>query len=203
MKRTLTVLALAGLAIAANAQIAYTNFLPGDVYQPGTGYSLSGPSNAGPQIVGMQFTSGLSGVLDTIRFANFYSSGDPGHLVSLYNDNGSNQQGSLITAWSYNDSNPANHITTVTNGFSSITLTAGQKYWVYVAVTTDGNGAWNFADASIPPGLISWSTNNGATYNYSTTQMSAFEVAVVPEPATLGALGLGLAALLARRRKKA
>ena len=203
MKRTLTVLALAGLAIVANAQIAYTNFLPGDVYDMGGGYSLAGPSTGGPQIVGIQFTSSISGVLDTIRFAHFFSAGDPGHVVGLYNDNGSNQIGTLVTAWSFNDPNPASHITTLTNGFSSITLAAGQKYWVYASVNGNGNAGWNMVDASLPPGLMSWSNNNGASYNYATLRLPTLEVAVVPEPATLGALGLGLAALLARRRKKA
>ncbi len=198
------VLGLVGSMGIANAIVAFTTFAPVDVYNTSTGYVIAGPTTAAPQRIAMQFTSGASGILDTIRFANFYSAGDAGLNLVLYNDDGADQIGTGMVAWGFTDSNTSGHITTMVNPFPSVVLTSGQKYWVELLALTNGNHAWNLTDPSIPNGRVAASTNNGSTYSYfSSIQMSAFDVNVVPEPASMIALGLGASALLARRRKKA
>lgn len=205
MKRlALTVLfATVGSMGIANAVVAFSSFAPGDVYNTGQGYTIGGPNASPVQRVAVQFTSLASGSIDQVRIAHFYSSGDTTLNVAMYNDNGSDQLGTWFTTWTFADSNSAGHITTLTNAFPSLTLTAGQKYWVEVFSATNGLHAWNLADASIPLGRITWSTNDGTTYNYASgATVSAFDVTVVPEPTSMIALGLGVAALAARRRRK-
>jgi hypothetical protein len=204
MKRALLSLALAtvGTAGIANALVAFTTFLPGDVYQTNIGYTIGGPTGPSPQIITMQFTSGLTGVLDSVRIATFYGSGNTSLTLTLLNDNGSDQMGGAITSWNFSDNNSAAHITTHVNGNGSISLASGTKYWLKLNTLTNGNHAWNQADPTVPRGRFGFSGNDGASYSYFDNQvMSAFEVNVVPEPATFAALGLGALALLRRRKK--
>lgn len=92
---------------------------------------------------------------------------------------------------------------------SGAVVTANTKYWL---VLYDPSGATPFdwkasSPAVTPTGLWEhtgslFTTNAGGTWSNSAILNSyELQATIVPEPATMGALALGLGALLARRRK--
>jgi hypothetical protein len=193
------------LAGSANAQLAFSTFGPGDTYQSGFGATISGPNGAaGWWTQGSQFTSAASGVVDVVRVATFHAAGDGSTHVQLLDDN-SDLVGNWFLDFGYNDQDSNDHITSLVNPFNSVTLNAGQKYWLRMWCENDNWLGWNFALPTVPTGRVAWSQDDGANWSYAdnATQM-AFDITVrpVPEPATMTALGLGLAAIVARRRKK-
>lgn len=202
----LATVALAVFASAmSSAQLAFSSFDTGDTYNTGAGATISGPnSGVGWWTQAMQFESAESGILDEIRFAHWWVTGDQSLSITLHNDS-SNQIGGGWVTWGTSYSNSSHAIHTLVNPFDSVVLNAGQKYWVRLEGFTTGWHAWNQATSNVALGRVAWSSNGGASYSYgdNSTQM-AMDVTVrpVPEPATMTALGLGAAALLARRRRK-
>jgi hypothetical protein len=185
--------------------VAFNNFGAGDTFDTTVGWTAAGPSSGTTQFRSVsQFTSAASGSLLSLTIAVSRVSGTDSVVVSLYNDSGSDTLGSLITAWSFGGL-PAfggsYSPSVLINGFPAITLTSGNKYWVGVAPGLPDTWAvwnWNNTGHSGPHGL---SGDGGASYGYDTNTAGAMRLEVVPEPATMSALALGLVALLRRRRK--
>ncbi len=199
-------IATVALSAQAGAVVAFNNFGAGDTFNTGTGWTASGPTSSAGAVQSIsQFTSSASGSLLSITAAVSLAAGSNSAQLWLYNDSGSDTIGSAITGWSFG-SLPAFggsfSPTVLFNGFPSITLTAGSKYWIGVNPGASDTWAvwnWNSTGNSGPHGA---STNGGASYTYDTNTAGAMRVEVVPEPATMTALALGVVALL-RRRKKA
>ncbi|GIK33152.1 MAG: PEP-CTERM sorting domain-containing protein [Fimbriimonadaceae bacterium] len=189
---------LAATCVVASSQaiVAFSNFGAGDSYNVSSGWSLLS-GGFGSQFVSHQFVSGASGSLESIEVAFGHVDGTNDYSVSLRDDS-SDAPGSYITTWSgiaagaFGAGDPPIFLP---NGFPSIVLSSGTKYWVEVKPTTDGTwGGWNFNDQG-DTRLTSF--NDGAP---SVSDAGAFRVNVVPEPASMAALGLGAVALIRRRK---
>lgn len=192
----------ASLSVSAFADVAYSSFGPSDSFTATSGWTIGGTSGTG-QRVAFQFTSASTGVLNTVEYAAFGIV--PGDINVLLHEDNSGVIGNQMVAWGASlVSGPAS-ITTLTNVFPSVALTAGNKYWLEIRGVTNGVwGGWNFNDQGLDSNAFSANESFPAG-NYSTLQTAAFRVTtgVVPEPASMAALGLGALALVRKRRKNA
>jgi len=189
----------ASFAVSAFADVAYSSFGPGDSYATAAlGFYIGGGD---PQRVAVQFTSATTGVLGSVEFATqTILSGDIN--VLLFTDN-FDEVGTQMIAWGETLTAGPSVISTLTNPFPSVTLTAGSKYWLELRPVTSGMWAvWNENNQ----GLANWAfAANSTGGNYTMINAPAFRVTtgVVPEPASMAALGLGAFALIRKRRKSA
>jgi len=197
-------LAFLVVAGSANAVVAFSNFGPGDSFLTSTGWTISGPTSApGNFDQGEQFTAGATGSVSTIRLALQNVLGANQYIVALYDDAG-DAVGNLMMAWSGVGAMGAfgsSSILTLTNPFPSVSLTNGNKYWLIASAADDAWNAWMFNDQG-GMGNHAFSADDGATYGYTTQNQGAFEVNVVPEPASMSAIAAGIAAMALRRRRK-
>lgn len=196
-------LAFLVVAGSANAVVAFTNFGAGDSFLTSTGWTISGPTSApGNFDQGEQFTAGATGSVSTIRLALQNVGGSNDYAVSLYEDAG-DSVGTWMTTWwgSGLGSFGSSYILTLVNGFPSVALTAGNKYWLIASAPGDTWNAWMFNNQG-GMGNHAFSADDGASYGYSTQNQGAFEVNVVPEPASMSAIAAGIAAMALRRRRK-
>lgn len=181
---------------SSQAIVAFSNFGAGDSYNTGSGWSLLSGSH-GSQYISHQFVSGASGSLESIEVAFGHVAGTNDYSISLLMDGG-DVPGGGITTWSgvtAGSFGSGGAPIMVINGFPSIVLSSGTKYWVEVKPTSgDTWGAWNFNDQGDTRLM---SVSGGAP---STADSGAFRVNVVPEPASMAALGLGAVALIRRRK---
>jgi hypothetical protein len=200
---------LAVLAFAAaQAQIAYSSFLPGHEWDHSVGFGING-LGAPPKFVqsfAIGFEAGASGTVDDIFVAvGFFGLGKGREIrLELYEDDGTQQgMGAQLGTWDFTNTAPNNfgQLFEIENQ-GSAGLTQGDWYWMHmIALDLDGFHTWMYGDPSIlAPGLISH--DGGQTFQYSSVNNApSFEITVVPEPATYVALGIGAILILARRRK--
>jgi len=92
-------------------------------------------------------------------------------------------------------------ILTLNNAFPEIELTAGNKYWLVASGAEDVWSAWMINNQG-DMGNHTITVDNGSSWGYTMVNRGAFEVNVVPEPMSMGALAAGLGALALRRRRK-
>lgn len=205
MKTTSIALTGAVLLVAplAGAQVvAFSTFDPGDSYDMvSQGYTIAGVDAPVHQIVGEQFTSGVAGTLHSVRIPNRFESGNETLVISLLHDN-ADLLGSTMKTWVYASPNGSSHIDTLLNDDPSISLVAGEKYWLVASTPGDGVHFWNRANGN---DLIRtmFSFDGGETRHYGDFEELAFDVNVnpVPEPATLSMLAGSVAVLIGKRRK--
>lgn len=193
-----TLIATMAVCSAALAQIAYNNFGPGDTFIGSDGWSIGG---SGEQGIALQFDSLATGMLVEIRFASFYLTGSSDLQIQLREDS-SNEVGAVIKTWNITktDGLPGT-ITALTSSDPSIVLTTGTTYWLGMSTNPGGHHGWNLNDQG-DTGRLAFNFSGGS-WNYTDPEFfSAFDVTVVPEPASMIALGIGVAALVARRRRK-
>ncbi len=187
------------LAVSAHAQVAYSSFGAGDSYQANAIWVLGGSSE---QIVAFQFESATTGVLSTIEYG--FSNGTAGDVtVTLFEDS-SDEKGAALASWTRSEpdsSSPIPSIRSISNTNSAVSLTAGSKYWLQLAPGSGSfSGGWNINDQNISNRVFVSQSGSGFYFNQ---RVGAYRVTtgVVPEPASMAALGLGAFALIRKRRR--
>ena len=196
--RGMTLIATLAIGSAAFAQVAYDNFGVGDTFVENTGWTIGGFTEQG---IALQFDSLATGMLVGVRFASFFVTGSTDLQIQLLEDS-SNELGSVMKTWNITKSDGAPGTrTNLTNSDSSIILTTGTTYWLEMTTTSGGHHAWNFNDQG-DTGRLAFNLSGGSWNYLDGQQFGVFNVRLVPEPASMIALGLGVAALVARRRRK-
>lgn len=214
MLRAASAVAFGALCSATYAQVAFNDFASDANsatygYATNVGWTISGASSAVSEFVcANQFVSGASGSVSDVILPLNYASGDPNATidVQLVADN-ANMPGTVLESWTVGTSGTFGSWSApeTLTGDGSASLAAGTSYWLVLSPTNVGNSdLWavlNYNEAGAT-GLdlynqgSGWASNPGAT-------LGAFEVDVAPtpEPATMTLLGLGIAGLIARRRR--
>jgi hypothetical protein len=190
---------------------AYNNFGPSDTYDASTGYSIDGGAFAPftPRISGSRFTSEATGQLVVIRIALHHVFHSPPGVnlvdIRLHEADAVGELGPVIAAFTRSGLPPFGGLDapeTIVNSDPLVALTAGNRYWIVVAPgdsTTQAVWNWNTTGAA---DRFATSTNFGLTYSYSESRVGAMRIELIPEPATLTALAIGIVALALRRRHK-
>ena len=213
----LALLLALGLSASAHAVDAYSNlgsparFVSSNVQ---AGYPLYRNSlNSVNQGYGFQFASTATGTLTGFQVAMNQSTAnqnDPNRtfILGLYADSGSDTLGTRLGTYS----GKSRGVDTMTSGVSPITvvnssvrLVSGARYWV-VATLPGGIPrqflTWNRSTVSTPGRMLQIFYGEPV---YQSGSPAGFSVQVkpspVPEPASLGALGLGALGFVRRRRR--
>jgi hypothetical protein len=226
VNKGLAALALATVATASQAVVAFDNFGPGDTYNTGVGWTVAGSAaDTGPIRLAFQFTSGASGMLDKIILPVQFTSGTNKAAVILRNDSGgvlgnwilSSLPGGLPNFGSGAAPLVITNPFTDPNLYPHLVLNDGSDYWLEVApdenvpggtdTGADSKLAWNLNSIG-DLGYRGSSTDNGATYEYMGDQWrGAFRVELVETgtgavPGPMAALPFVVGLLAARRRRK-
>jgi hypothetical protein len=180
MKTFAPCLVLFALAGSAAADVAYSNFGPGDTYH-GNGWIVYGPSAPNGWVHGFQFVSQASGAVTSVTVPIQYLGGSPNNFqFELWNDGG-NQPGTMLgivgQTPGYTGGTPP---PTQIPATSSITLSSGTTYWVVGRGFGNGQGTWHWNDQN-QTGLRAYSLLGGP-WNTGTVTLAAFRVEVQGGP---------------------
>lgn len=200
---TLALLFNPGLRSCATTVYVYNSFGPGNTYNSGVVWAVSGAAaSSGYRGQAEFFVPSISGSLSTIQLATYLVSGS--HLSNFYlaQDSGSGVPGAILESW-MNVQN-VNGLLTL-NPTTQLLLQAGQEYWLCdePAAANSFNG-WFENNQNIANGFAfetaEWSW--GAITDHAPPS-GVFSVSVtpVPEPTTTALILLGIV-LLARRGRR-
>jgi hypothetical protein len=202
---------------SAKADHLYNTFGPGDSYDPINGFRVNGSANPafGYVASAMEFSPSETATLDLVRFAVYATTAGPGSVDAvLVSDNGGQPGATLEDLGSV--SVPGNNTPAIYSLSSSLhpLLTTGTSYW-FILQPTDPSSAldvvWDHPDPpvlataayTLDPAHGSWNTLGN--FIQAAVDIQGSPQTPVPEPASLGllglgALGLGIGAWRERRR---
>lgn len=203
--KSLTMIGVALMAGAAQADTAFDNFQPVDTFNCCTGWTITGAHS----IVGVdydqgeQFTALADGTINFIDIGIGNVTGTNNFFLDLYDDVGG-QPGNILASWSGGPmpqfgtvSNQPIHIV---NNDPHAALTAGQTYWLIASAPDDTWNAWNWNSIGDVGGHAFRDSNGPWQISGNTRGAFRIDVSRVPAPGT-GVL-IGLAGLAAQRRRR-
>jgi hypothetical protein len=186
------ILFLAAIAVATSSaqatELAYSNFGPGNTY------GAFGQSVGGQFVNGYRFTSAAAGPLAEIAVG---IGGSGTFDLTLYTDSagalGSSIWSTTNVPVGLGSPNPA-----VISIDAGPPLAIGQSYWL-VASGPANTAYWS--PNTIGATGTQYHHDSGSEFYVGNTTLGAFAVSVVPEPATLGLLLIGLSTMAFRRSR--
>ncbi len=191
-----TLIVVSSLSLPARADTIFSNLGPGQSYQTNSGYVVTNGSD-GFQGVAVSFTTSSAYLSSTFIIPIYPFVGGDVSVDLFSNSNGfpgSQLQTTLLTVSS--------------SGLFSGSLgplDANTTYWLAVMPTSDMYVAWNMnstGDTTTPFVFTPDGTNWIADCCSSTRPAFEVDGTPVPEPGTLTLLGLGIAAVATKLRKK-
>jgi len=204
--RLISLSAVLALVGSSHAQTIFNSFGPNDSYSTsGWTFGIDDGVLRSFRKIGAQFTATGSGLLSTIEFGS-YTFVDGLLRVELFSDSdgilGTVLEDFTVTA----APRPSRRILRAESLSPSVGIVKGAKYWVVLsAADADARANFNWNSLGLTGrlyGSVVDSSRNDFGY-FDDYTMPAFRVNVVPEPASMAALGLGALALVRKRRKNA
>lgn len=197
--------ALMGVAALSGAQTIFDNIQGYTGWNTTTWTEVRGALNT-PRIVGMQFEASSTAFATSMDLSiQAQLAGSVGGTVNLFADSGSNTLGTFMHSVSFPTQPVLGSTGHVTVALPNLLMTSGQKYWA----VTNADGLFGMLFWHIPPsstfGNMYTTASAASPGTYSQERQPGLRITgdPVPEPATLVALGMGAAALLRRRLRRA
>lgn len=205
MKKILTLSIIVTTSAFGSAQVLYSSLGAGDSYNTGAGATISGATSiVGAEFIqGFSFVSGASASASSLKIAMGHVTGTTSVTMTLYTESGGmlgSQVGSAATLTTLAGSfGTANALVNQDVSGLGWNLTSGTTYFLVAKSANDAWHAWN--DNVVGATGIRYVSSNGSPSYGSGSNVGAFELAAVPEPATLAILGGSLLAFARRKRK--
>jgi hypothetical protein len=190
---------IAGSAGTVRAAVISTTIPPENTYDSGYSYAVGGSGTSWGEVdIAARFVvpSMSDRYLDSIEVAcRSYSSSNISDLIVMITADNSGNPGTVLG--SVQVTAPASSAIVTADFGNDLQLAAGGAYWVRVSTAAaSGQDFWHISSPKLI-GDCKWSDNNGQGW-HGYSELPAFRVNGVPEPATISLLALGGLAMLRR-----